>query len=141
MLLGYRVFSERSLPSFTVRIMQICMKLASDSKKELLEEIQAQINARRISPSETARLCGVDQSQLSRILTGDFKRISHNIMQICNYLGIDPGRFVGSLPGDEDTRRRIADSALSVWDGTPEGAELLISIFGGMAAMRSGRRK
>lgn len=117
------------------------MKLASDSKKALLEEIQAQMNARRVSATDVSRSCGVDQSQVSRILTGDFKRMSQNVMQICNNLGIDPGRFVGSLPGDEDTRRRIADSALSVWDGTPDGAELLISIFGGMAAMRSGRRK
>ncbi|MGY4167531.1 helix-turn-helix domain-containing protein [Bradyrhizobium sp. USDA 4529] len=117
------------------------MKLASDSKRGLLDEMQAQIAARHLSAMDISRSSGVDQSQVSRILAGDFKRISQNVMQICNFLGINPGRFVGSLPGDDDTRRRIADSALSVWDGTPEGAELLISIFGGMAAIRGGRRR
>jgi hypothetical protein len=62
-------------------------------------------------------------------------------MQICITLGIDPLRFVGSSRDDEAAKRRIIDSALAVWDGTPEGADLLVSVLGGMAAMRSARRK
>jgi hypothetical protein len=120
--------------------MQIFMRLASETKRMLLAEIRAQMSARRLSVSEVAMLCDVDQSQVSRVLAGDFKRISHNVMQICMNIGIDPVRFVGTVHGD-DVRRRIADSALAVWDGTPEGADLLISILGGMAAMRAGRRK
>lgn len=38
-------------------------------------------------------------------------------------------------------RRRIMESALAVWDGTPEGADLLVSILAGIAAMRETRRK
>lgn len=106
-----------------------------------MAEVQAQIAARRLSVGEAAAICGVDQSQMSRLLAGDFKRISHNIMQICINLGIDPLRFLGPLREDEDARKRITDSALAIWDGTPEGAELLVSILGGMAAIRAGRRR
>ena len=117
------------------------MKLASESRRLLVTEIRAQIVARRLSLTKLANDCGVDQSQISRVLAGDFKRLSHNVMQICINLGIDPLRFVEPSRPDEDVKRRITDSALAVWDGTLEGADLLVSILGGMAAMRLGRRK
>lgn len=121
--------------------MQICMKLASESKRMLVAEIRAQMDARKLVVSRLAEACGVDQSQISRILTGNFKGLSHNIMQICISLGIDPLRFVVSSREDEATKKRIIDSALAVWDGTQEGADILVSVLGGMAAMRSARRK
>lgn len=121
--------------------MQICMKLASESKRLLVAEMRAQMDARRMGVSQLGRYCGVDQSQVTRILARDFKGISHNVMQICISLGIDPLRFVGPVREDEVAKRRITDSALAVWDGTPEGADLLVSILGAIAAMRATRRK
>jgi hypothetical protein len=121
--------------------MQICMKLTSDAKRALVAEIREQMAGRMLSATRLADLCGVDQSQISRVLAGDFKGLSHNTMQICMSLGIDPLRFVVPSREDEMIKRRIADSALAVWDGTPEGAELLVSILAGMAAMRGLRRK
>lgn len=121
--------------------MQICMKLASESKRALVNEIRDQMSARRLSASELANFSGVDQSQVSRILAEDFRVISQNVLQICIKLGIDPSRFVGRVHGDEAAKRRIVDSALSVWDGTPEDADLLVSVLGGMAALRGARRR
>jgi hypothetical protein len=121
--------------------MHICMKLASESKRMLVSEIRAQMGARQLRVTHLSLVCGVDQSQISRVLGGDFKSLSHNVMQICNNLGIDPMRFVRPAHQDDDARRRIMDSALAVWDGTPEGADLLVSVLGGMAALRGARRK
>jgi hypothetical protein len=121
--------------------MQICMKLASEAKRALSAEIRAQMDGRMLNSSQLANQCGVDQSQISRVLAGDFKGVSHNLMQICISLGIDPLRFVVPSRVDEMAKRRIMESALAIWDGTAEGAELLVSIFAGMAAMRATRRK
>lgn len=106
-----------------------------------MAEIRAQMGARKLSAKQLERICGVDQSQISRVMAADFKGLSHNLMQICVYLGIDPMRFFIPLREDEFAKKRIMESALAVWDGTPEDADLLVSVLGGMAAMRSGRRK
>jgi transcriptional regulator with XRE-family HTH domain len=124
-----------------IAIMHICMKLASESKRMLVVEIRSQLDARRLGTREFAQACGVDQSQISRVLAGNFKSVSHNVMQICINLGIDPARFLRPTREDESARRRIMDSALAVWDGTPEGADLLVSVLGGMAALRGTRRR
>jgi hypothetical protein len=121
--------------------MHICMKLASESKRVLIAEIRSRMNARKLNASLIARTCAVDQSQVSRILAGDFKNISQNIMQICMYLGIDPVRLLRSAPVEDAATQRIAESALAVWDGTPQGADLLVSVLGGMAALQKVRRR
>jgi transcriptional regulator with XRE-family HTH domain len=123
------------------QIMRICMKLSSDSRRMLVDEMHSQMSARKLSFTRLAQISGVDQSQISRVLAGDFKSVSHNVMQICMNLGIDPLRFVRPTREDEAARRRIMDSALAVWDGTPEGADLLVSVLGGMAALRGARRR
>ncbi len=121
--------------------MQICMKLTSESKRMLVAELRAQMDARKFDIKHLSTECNVDQSQISRVLARNFKGISHNIMQICITLGIDPIRFVIPSREDEASKRRVMDSALAVWDGTPEGADLLVSVLGAMAAMRGARRK
>jgi hypothetical protein len=121
--------------------MQICMKLASESRRALVAEIRAQMDARKLGLTRLARISGVDQSQISRMMAADFKGMSHNVMQICMHLGIDPMRFFVPSREDEFAKKRIMESALAVWDGTPEDADLLVSVLGGMAAMRRARRK
>lgn len=121
--------------------MQICMKLASESKRALVDEIRDQMSARRLSASDLASISGVNQGQVSRILAQDFTAVSHNVLQICIELGIDPLRFVGRVHGDEDAKKRVVDSALSVWDGTAEDADLLVAVLGGMAALRGAKRR
>jgi DNA-binding Xre family transcriptional regulator len=118
--------------------MHICMQLASTSKRVLVAEIRSRMNARRLNTSQLSQICAVDQSQISRVLAGDFKGISQNIMQICICLGIDPARPLRPAPEDDAARQRITESALAMWDGTPEGADLLVSVFGGMAALQKG---
>ncbi|RXH28935.1 hypothetical protein XH99_14085 [Bradyrhizobium nanningense] len=121
--------------------MQIWMKLASESKRELVDEIRKQMKARQLSASDLALVSGVNQGQVSRILARDFKVVSQNVLQICINLRIDPSRFVGRVHGDEDAKKRIVDSALSVWDGTAEDADLLVAVLGGMAALRNAKRR
>jgi predicted XRE-type DNA-binding protein len=129
------------LPTHVEHTMQISMKLASESKRVLVTEIRSRMEARRLNTSTMAQACRVDQSQISRVLAGDFKSISQNIMQICIHLGIDPVRLLRSAPEDDAARQRITESALAVWDGTPEGADLLVSVLGGMAALQKERRR
>ena len=121
--------------------MQICMKLASESKRMLVAEIRGRMEARKLNPTRLAQISGVNQSQISRVLAADFRGFSHNIMQICINLGIDPLRFVVPMREDEAAKRRIMESALAAWDGTPQDADQLVSVLSGIAAMRGARRK
>lgn len=121
--------------------MQICMKLASESKRMLVAEIRDRMEARKQNPTQLARNCGVDQSQISRVLAAEFMGLSHNILQICINLGIDPLRFVVPMREDETAKKRIMESALAAWDGTPQDADLLVSVLSGIAAMRGARRR
>jgi hypothetical protein len=121
--------------------MHICMKLTSELKRALIAEIRSRMIAQSLNSNNLAKVCAVDQSQISRVLRGEFKGISQNIMQVCIYLGIDMAGLLRSIPEDAAARQRITESALAVWDGTPGGAELLVSVLGGMAALRRGRRR
>ncbi|MGY3495937.1 hypothetical protein [Bradyrhizobium sp. USDA 4502] len=116
------------------------MKLASETKRMLVAEIRDRMDARKLNPTRFAKDCGVDQSQISRVLAEDFRGLSHNILQICINLGIDPLRFVVPMKEDEIAKRRIMESALAAWDGTAQDADLLVSVLSGIAAMRGMRR-
>lgn len=115
--------------------MHIRMTLASDDKAVLLGELASKMQSRGLSVTELARRCNVNQGHVSRIMKGDFKRLSANVMRICMELEIDIGQFARGLRAGDD-RGRLATSALSTWNGTREDAELLISLFETIAALR-----
>ena len=90
---------------------------------------------RRWNISETARAAGIHQSQLSRILAGDFKTFSSNVMRICITLDIDSKDYYQGTRADKD-RQQIADSAISIWDGTHRDAEFLAFLLREIAKLR-----
>jgi hypothetical protein len=69
--------------------------------------------------AETGRV-----SQLSRILAGEFKTFSSNVIKICMTLEMDPNAYYAGSRDDAD-RQQIANSALSIWDGTHPDAEFV----------------
>ena len=84
----------------------------------------------------------MNQGQASRIVNGKFKTISSNVMQICIALELDPMKFASGCRAG-DGRARVANSALSIWNGTREDAELLGLLFERIAELRKsgGRRQ
>jgi hypothetical protein len=122
--------------------MQICMSLSSDGKRLFLADLQRHMQQRGWNISKAAASAGIHQSQLSRIIAGEFKTFNSGIMKICMTFGMAPGDYYLGTREDED-RKQIADSAISIWDGTHRDAEFVAALLREIAKLRksgSGRR-
>ena len=110
--------------------MRIC-KIKRLSRMDRTESLHAQLETAfrnsGLTQSQLALFTGVNQSQISRILAGSWRRISGNVMQVCKYYGIEPH-------GDSErlASRRLESAALEMWDGTSEHERILLSLFGAM---------
>lgn len=65
---------------------------------------------------------GIHQSQISRILSGQIKRMSPNALLLCTYAkSAIPAPRLHPL----DYRGMLTDAVLRAWDGTPKHAQAL----------------
>lgn len=111
--------------------MQICMKAASRDKEVFLRESRLRMKERGWSPAYLARITGVHQSQLSRILSGNFKSFSSSVMQICKALDLS-----ATPSGADRDREAIVVSALAIWDGSTKDREDVVRLLNQIARMR-----
>lgn len=56
---------------------------------EVKAAIVARMKSRRLSQTALGRASGVDQSQVSKICAGQFKRSGANVRKICRALGLE----------------------------------------------------
>ena len=123
-------------------IMQISMKMTSENKKIFVADLQRYMGQRGWNVSKLAKNTGIHQSQVSRIVAGDFKTLSSNVIKICMEFDMKPDNYQTGTRAEED-RRHVANSAISIWDGTRRDAEILISLLRGIGKLRkitTGRR-
>lgn len=121
--------------------MQICMKMTSEGKQLFLADLQRYMQERDWNASRVAKETGIHQSQVSRIAAGNFKTFGSNIMKICMEFGMEPSAYYTGTRAEED-RKEIANSAISIWDGTRRDAGAVVSLLREIAKLRkrSGRR-
>jgi transcriptional regulator with XRE-family HTH domain len=125
------------------------MKLGLKSSKILSEKMEKQREAAGLSYSDLAAAAGVHHSQVSRICRGQFVTLTGNVLQICVALGIDPHLLKPDaelLPSEhlveQKLRNKVVESALAMWDRTPEGADRLVRLFGDLVDLaRSSSRE
>ena len=89
---------------------------------------------------DIATATGVDQSQVSRILAGNIKRLSKNVQKVCNY-----AKTVAPQSSCQTNRSHsLTDKLLSIWDGSENHAsalqELLAAVEHIQNASRNSRR-
>jgi DNA-binding Xre family transcriptional regulator len=111
------------------------MKLAIQEKQRFLTDVKRHMAERRWNASRLARESEIHQSQVSRILSGYFETLGSNIIKICMILGMEPKAYHSATRADED-RLKIADTALSIWDGTRRDTEVVVSLLREIAKMR-----
>jgi DNA-binding Xre family transcriptional regulator len=115
------------------------MKLTSDEKRVFVADVQRHMQERGWNKSELARKTGIHQSQVSRILAGDFKTFNSSVMTICMYLRMQPNAYQRSRL-DED-EKQIANSAIAIWNGTHQDAGLVVSLLREIAKLRKPERR
>jgi transcriptional regulator with XRE-family HTH domain len=116
------------------------MKLTSEGKRNFLADLARCAQQRGWNLSDVARNSEVHQSQVSRIFAGDFKTFSSNIIKICIKLGLEPTSYYEQTRVDDD-RKQIADSAISIWNGTRQDTGMVVSLLQEIAKMRKRDRR
>src|SRR3954466_3806388 len=75
--------------------------------------------AAHASTVQISRDTGIHQSQVSRLLRGQFKRVSGNVLLLVEYAKKSKGRKVRAAAG-ERRKAAVIKAALRTWDATPD---------------------
>lgn len=86
---------------------------------------------RRASTVDIAARTGIHQSQVSRLLRGQFRRVSPNVRRLLDYR---PGPGAGEP--DLQAKQAVIQAALRTWDATPEGAQALVRLLRSVEGLR-----
>jgi hypothetical protein len=90
---------------------------------------------RRASTVDIAARTGIHQSQVSRLLRGQFHRLSPNVRKLLDY-GSDPGKARSREETTLQAKQAVIRAALQTWDATPEGARALVRLLRSVAGLR-----
>lgn len=97
--------------------------------KEIARRLQVWMDKVNITQSQLAERTGLSQPWVSRIVRGDFKRVTEPVHILCKYAGIDIKK---TQKPDPEGVKEIMDGVYEVWDGSIKGAReiknLLITI-------------
>ncbi|MDF2810554.1 MAG: hypothetical protein K0S56_1585 [Microvirga sp.] len=122
------------------------MKLNQEQREKLAGLIRRRRAKSALSNAELAAIASVDPGQTSRILGGQFRTVSGNVLRICNALGIDPHGQDDDDASPREVKQHAAWAKLEAsvrraWDQTPQGADRLVAVIDAVAKVRPGRRK
>lgn len=109
------------------------MKCKPDPHADLKARIAQAVARNNASTSDISGKTGVHQGQVSRIIRGRFQRLSENVMQICNFLGVPVDR--ADEPRDA-LEGRLVSEFLTLWDRTPEDAERMLQLIASIRALK-----
>ena len=94
--------------------------------------------AERVSTVRVALDTGIHQSQVSRLLRGQFTRLSRNVRLLLDYAG--KGGRARPPRRAEAAKASVIRAALRTWDATPEGAQALVRLLRSVQDLRRGAR-
>lgn len=103
----------------------------------LIDFLARRVRAGTLTQKEIEESTGVHQSQVSRILAGQAKRLSRNVQRLCKYAEqLDSITAPESSSSADLLQARILD----VWDGTRNHAEALEALLRELAHVQSAVR-
>lgn len=92
---------------------------------DALDKLRAAVASRDVTQQQIAKATGVDQSQVSRILAGQTKRASANVIRLCKFA------YEIELPGGHDPSQSqsLMNALRLVWDGSSAHAEAIAQVL------------
>ena len=120
------------------------MKPNQEEREKLVGLIRRRRAKISLSNAELAAIASVDPGQTSRILDGQFRTVSGNVLRICNVLGIDPHGEDDDDATPKEAKQHAAWAKLEAsvrraWDQTPQGAERLVAVIDAVAKVKPSR--
>src|SRR6266508_504202 len=91
--------------------------------------------AQRVQTVRVATDTRIHQSQVSRLLRGQFKRMSPNVTTLLRYAK-QPERYAIAKEPSRLARESVIRAALRTWDTTPEGAQALVRLLRSVQGIR-----
>ena len=88
----------------------------------------------RVSTVQVAADTGIHQSQVSRLVRGQFTRLSRNVRLLLAYAG--KGAPARSPQRADAAKASVIRAALRTWDETPEGAQALVRLLRSVQDLR-----
>ena len=119
--------------------MLICMKPTRLDIEKLAGRLRSARKRQRLTDTEIGRLAGVHPSQVGRICAGEFRTLSHNVVQVCRILGIDLATVAKARDKRDAAWAKLEASVRRLWDKSPEGASKLARLLETIAELRSER--
>lgn len=127
-----RIFS--AMYSLVAYLCAIYATMETEIDKKLVNQIKwlrTAIQSGTITQESVYKATGVHQSQVSRILSGQIKRPSKNVLKVCKYAA---HLHISDLPSPLiDTR--ILSAINQVWDGSSEHAEAIAKVIRSLRGM------
>lgn len=112
------------------------MKIDRISSDKLKSQIKSRFKSKGMSFATIGRLAGVHPSQVSRICSGEFRTLSHNVVQVCGVIGIELDTV--SFPhGERELLAKNLEARLHrLWQhDIPKGRKLL-KVLDSLASLR-----
>jgi len=104
------------------------MKATEKELMELKSRI-AKANAEMgLSRSDIGKLTGVDASQVSRICRGQFKTISHNVVQVCKAVGLK-APVAEPVSSTDIEWLKVEASARRLWEKSDRNSDRITKLF------------
>jgi hypothetical protein len=114
--------------------MQICMKLSRAEIDDVRLQLRSAVKKQRLTVSEIGRLAGVHASQVGRICRGEFRTMSHNVVQVCRVLGLDPAAARPATERDAAWAQLERDLE-KLWEESPDRARQIAKLMDAMAKL------
>jgi transcriptional regulator with XRE-family HTH domain len=98
-------------------------------------DIARKLDTAGFTQQTLAEMLGVSQSQVSRILSGQFKRRSKLFDELCKIAYESTGAAEGAQPGASAQQADLIAALDAVWDGTDSHARALAVVIRSLSAL------
>jgi transcriptional regulator with XRE-family HTH domain len=123
--------SERLWLIYANMQINLHIRIMPGSSKTVASLIRREVKRRGITQTELASLAQIHQSQISRILRGEFRRSSINLKKVCKCLAItEPSKARPS-----HATARLTQAVSDVWDGSKNGEKALVRLLSALREM------
>jgi len=114
--------------------MLICMKLSRAEIEDLRRRLRFALKKQRLTAAEIGRLAGVHPSQVGRICRGEFRTMSHNVVEICRVLGLDPHETRPATKSDA-AWAQLERNLRERWEESPDRARRMAKLMEAMTRL------
>ena len=114
--------------------MLICMKPSRAEIEDLQRRLRLALKKQRLTATEIGRIAGVHPSQVGRICRGEFRTMSHNVVEVCRVLGLDPAAARPASKSDA-AWAQLEGNLRKLWEDSPDRAKRMAKLMESMTRL------